>query len=203
MRFISITYRFFLSNLLLFLVLFQVSAGSANIWVGRAFFIWTSVFNLFVVSVFWAFMADLYTSSQGKRLFGFIAAAATAGGILGASVTATAVRSIGVPGLILIAAALLEVAVFSARRLSRSSPGLHTPAAPAGDEDGRESPIGGGVMAGLVNALRSPYLLGICLYMRCTQSSPHSCTSSRRQLSIAPSPTAPRARLSSRAWICW
>lgn len=164
MRFIGITYRFFMLNLLVFLTLFHLSTGGANIWVGRAFFIWASVFNLFVVSVFWAFMVDLFTSSQGKRLFGFIAAAATVGGILGASVTAAAVRSLGVPGLLLIAVALLEVGVFSARRLGRSSPGLHTPAAARGGA-GPESPIGGSAMAGLVNALRSPYLLGICAYM--------------------------------------
>ncbi len=165
MRFIGITYRFFMLNLLVFLTLFHLSTGGANIWVGRAFFIWASVFNLFVVSVFWAFMVDLFTSSQGKRLFGFIAAAATVGGILGASVTAAAVRSIGVPALLLIAVALLEVGVFSARRLGRLSPGLHAPAVQQESDAGPETPIGGSVMAGLVNALRSPYLLGICAYM--------------------------------------
>jgi AAA family ATP:ADP antiporter len=65
-RFISIAYRFFILNLLIFLVLFRISSGTANIWVGRAFFIWTSVFNLFVVSVFWAFMVDVFTSEQGS-----------------------------------------------------------------------------------------------------------------------------------------
>lgn len=164
MRFIAITYRFFMLNLLVFLVLFQTTTGSANIWTGRAFFIWTSVFNLFVVSVFWAFMVDLFTSGQAKRLFGFIAAAATVGGILGASVTAAAVRSIGVPALLLIAIGLLEVGVFSARRLGRLQPGLHTPAASMSGA-GPETPIGGSVMAGLTNALRSPYLLSICVYM--------------------------------------
>jgi len=165
LKFIGITYRFFILNLLAFLVLFSVSKDSANIWVGRAFFIWTSVFNLFVVSVFWAFMVDLFTTSQGKRLFGIIAAAATVGGILGAGVTATAVHRLGVPTLLLIAAALLEVGVFSARRLGRLTPGL--PAQPAGGdrEAGPETPIGGSVIAGLVNALRSPYLLSVCLYM--------------------------------------
>src|SRR3990167_7789399 len=72
MRFIGLTYRFFMLNLLVFLVLFRTSTGEANVWVGRAFFIWTSVFNLFVVSVFWAFMVDLFTSEQGKRLVGFL-----------------------------------------------------------------------------------------------------------------------------------
>src|SRR5262245_6211637 len=96
MRFIGITYRFFMLNLLVFLVLFRTSTGEANVWVGRAFFIWASVFNLFVVSVFWAFMVDLFTNEQSKRLFGFIAAAATVGGILGAGVTAGEGETMGV-----------------------------------------------------------------------------------------------------------
>ncbi|MCL6545211.1 MAG: MFS transporter [Bryobacteraceae bacterium] len=165
LKFIGMTYRFFMLNLLIFLVLFSVSKGSANIWVGRAFFIWTSVFNLFVVSVFWAFMVDLFTTSQGKRLFGIIAAAATVGGILGAGVTATAVQRLGVPTLLLIAAALLEVGVFSARRLARLSPGLPSRPSDANINANPETPIGGSVIAGLVNAIRSPYLLNVCLYM--------------------------------------
>src|SRR5262252_3707267 len=118
-RFISVAYRFFILNLLVFLVLFRMSSGTANVWVGRAFFIWTSVFNLFVVSVFWAFMVDIFTSEQGKRLFGFIAAAATLGGICGATITASAVKSVGVPSLLICAAVLIEVGVFAARRLGR------------------------------------------------------------------------------------
>lgn len=165
MKFIGITYRFFMLNLLIFLVLFSVSKGSANIWVGRAFFIWTSVFNLFVVSVFWAFMVDLFTTGESKRLFGIIAAAATVGGILGAGMTATTVQHLGVPTLLLIAAALLEVGVFSARRLSRMSAGAPQPAAGGSKSADPETPIGGSVIAGLVNAVRSPYLLNVCFYM--------------------------------------
>ena len=175
MRFIAITYRFFILNLLAFLVLLQFSTGEANVWVGRAFFIWTSVFNLFVVSVFWAFMVDLFTNEQGRRLFGFIAAAATVGGIAGSSVTATLVQSLGAPRLLLVSAVLLEVGVFAARRLGKLAPGLHTPAASRSGAEGRAAtetapalepaPIGGGVLAGLRNALQSPYLLNICLYM--------------------------------------
>ena len=65
-----------------------------NIWVGRLFFIWTSVFNLFVVSVFWALMVDVFDSEQGKRLFGFIAAGATLGGIAGSSITASLAKQV-------------------------------------------------------------------------------------------------------------
>jgi AAA family ATP:ADP antiporter len=170
-RFIAITYRFFILNLLVFFVLLRASSGEANVWVGRAFFIWTSVFNLFVVSVFWAFMVDLFTNEQGRRLFGFIAAAATVGGILGSSLTANLVASLGAPRLLLVSAALLELGVFASRRLARLAPAWHTPAgerAPGGTREpgaSEPAPIGGGVLAGLRNAIASPYLLNICLYM--------------------------------------
>jgi AAA family ATP:ADP antiporter len=173
-RFIGVTYRFFMLNLVIFLVLFRTMSGEANVWVGRAFFIWTSVFNLFVVSVFWAFMVDLFTNEQSKRLFGFIAAAATVGGILGAGVTASTVQSVGVPALLLLSAALLEVGVFASRRLGALTQTLDRPVARPGDERAGAStgtgaegqrPIGGGVLAGLTHALQSPYLLNICVYM--------------------------------------
>jgi AAA family ATP:ADP antiporter len=73
-RFISVAYRFFIANLVVFFLLLLTSEGEQNIWVGRIFFIWAAVFNLFVVSVFWAFMTDVFTRSQGLRLFGFISA---------------------------------------------------------------------------------------------------------------------------------
>jgi AAA family ATP:ADP antiporter len=174
-RFIGIVYHFFVLNLLIFLLLFRATAGSANIWVGRAFFIWISVFNLFVVSVFWSFMVDLFTSEQGKRLFGFIAAAATVGGMIGASLTASLIHALGVPPLLLVSAVLLEIGVFAAGRLGGLMSAFHTPAPrPDGAEeqsqtrgngDGSQTPIGGGVLAGLTHVLRSPYLLNICLYM--------------------------------------
>ncbi|WP_413648510.1 hypothetical protein [Pantoea sp. B65] len=82
-RFIKLTYRFFSFNLLLFLVALQFSSTGQNVWIGRVFFIWVSVFNLFVVSVFWSFVVDIFNSEQGKRLFGFLAAGATMGGIAG------------------------------------------------------------------------------------------------------------------------
>ncbi len=161
-RFISLTYRFFMLNLLVFLVLLRYTTGDANIWVGRAFFIWVSVFNLFVVSVFWQFMVDVFTSEQGKRLFGFLAGAATVGGILGSGLTAGTVQRVGAPALLLVSIALLEFGVFCSRRLGRVSGAMHARAAAAPRD---EQVIGGGVLAGLAHAIRSPYLLGICLYM--------------------------------------
>ncbi|WP_143199887.1 hypothetical protein [Bradyrhizobium sp. NAS80.1] len=71
-RFIPIVYHFFVANLALFwlLLIFDVE----RVIVARVFFVWVSVFNLFAVAVFWSFMADLFASEQGKRLFGFIGA---------------------------------------------------------------------------------------------------------------------------------
>ena len=97
-------------------------------------------------------------------MFGFIAGAATVGGILGGLLTASAVRTFGVSFLLLCATLLLELAVFSVRRLGRISQAMHT--RQARPTDGSEQrAIGGGVFAGLTNVLKSPYLLNICLYM--------------------------------------
>jgi len=62
-RFIPIAYRFFIANLLIFFILLLLVPKQNQVWVGRAFFVWTSVFNLFVVSVFWAFMVDVFSSN--------------------------------------------------------------------------------------------------------------------------------------------
>ena len=67
-RFIALAYRFFIANLLLFFLLLKVATPAQNIWVGRIFFIWTSVFNLFVVSIFWALM---WTFSMPSRESGY------------------------------------------------------------------------------------------------------------------------------------
>src|SRR5271154_7609224 len=75
--FIAISYRFFIANILLFAMALYITPPEKTIWIGRIFFIWTSVFNLFVVSIFWQMIVDIFTSEQGKRLFGFIAAGAT------------------------------------------------------------------------------------------------------------------------------
>src|SRR6266436_2495469 len=76
-QFIQIAYRFFIANLILFYFLMRTLSPAQNIWVGRAFFVWVSVFNLFVVTVFWAFMTDVFKPEQAKRLFGFISVGGT------------------------------------------------------------------------------------------------------------------------------
>ena len=175
-RFIPITYRFFAANIVLFAVALHFATAAQAVWIGRAFFIWVSVYNLFVVSVFWQMNVDLFSSEQGKRLFSCIAAGATAGAMIGSALTATLAEYVSPIVLLLGAAVLLEVAVFCVGRLSRLSPRLHhRPVAPGAQRNDQrndqrtaaqdEQPIGGGVIGGIANALRSPYLINVSLFM--------------------------------------
>jgi ATP:ADP antiporter, AAA family len=160
-RFIGFTYRFFIGNLLVFALLLNFASAEQNIWLGRVFFIWTSIFNLFVVSIFWALMVDVFDSEQSKRLFGFIAAGATLGGILGSSVTALLAKQVSPVYLLLISAALIELAVFGVRRLSKLSPVLRQQPLSLREE----APIGGTVFSGVTHALKSPYLINVSVYV--------------------------------------
>jgi AAA family ATP:ADP antiporter len=159
-RFIPITYRFFAVNILLFAIVLRFADAANSVWVGRAFFVWISIFNLFVVSVFWALVVDVFNAEQGKRLFGFIAAAATIGAICGSSITASLARHVPVELLLIGAALLLEVAVLAVRGLARLSVALH--ARP--DEHG-EQPIGGNLLAGITRPFKSAYLANISLFI--------------------------------------
>ena len=166
-RFISITYRFFIANLLVFYVLMRavnpLEGAAIDAWVGRAFFVWTSVFNLFVVSVFWCFMADFFQSEQAKRLFGFIAVGGTLGSIAGSGATAVLAARIGTPNLLLISAALLELAVLTVVKFpERGTGGGATAGAPA---PFATLTIGGSTWAGITHVVRSPYLLGISAFL--------------------------------------
>ncbi|MGE3616650.1 MAG: NTP/NDP exchange transporter [Gemmatimonadales bacterium] len=158
-QFIQIAYRFFLANILIFFGLFELMPEHWQVWVGRVFFVWTSVFNLFVVSVFWAFMVDVFRTDQAKRLFGFIGVGGTLGGIAGATVTATFAQRVGPTALFLVSAVLLELAVQCVRRLSANQERQ------AGRHGAASEVIGGQTLAGILHVARSPYLLAICLYM--------------------------------------
>jgi len=148
-------YYFFISNILLFYALFESDLTHA--WVARAFFIWVSVFNLFVVSVFWSLMTDIYSNGQSKRLFGFIAAGGTIGALTGPALTAVLVVSLGTSKMLLISAGFLMLAVYCIHRLAAV---VGTEKAGPVTED---EPIGGGIFTGIRRVIQSPYLLGICL----------------------------------------
>jgi AAA family ATP:ADP antiporter len=159
-QFISLSYRFFAVSILAFGAALYLMPQQ-TVWIGRFFFIWISVFNLFVVSIFWSMVVDIFSPEQGKRLFGFIAAGATVGAIFGSSVTASLAQKVQ-PALLMVGAALLlEVATFCVRRLSRLSASMSD----RPHREREEEPIGGGVMSGFVDAIRSPYLLNTAIFL--------------------------------------
>jgi AAA family ATP:ADP antiporter len=132
--------------------------------VARTFFVWISVFNLFAVSVFWSFMADLYRSEQGKRLFGFIAAGGSAGALLGPALTVWLAGPLGPVNLLIVAAVLLEAAVLCAMRLEAAAPRMpHT--GEVASPSKTQAPIGGNWLAGFALLVRSPHLAGIALWV--------------------------------------
>ena len=154
---IPFVYRFFLLNLLGFFAVLKL--GVEREWVGRAFFVWVSVYNLFVVSVFWSFMADLFASEQGRRLFGFIAGGGTVGMLVGPFLVQHLAEPLGATNLMLFTAVLLEVSAQCVRLLSRRALLVQPRAAAA------EAPVGGGVFDGLRLLFSSPLLLGLALQM--------------------------------------
>ncbi|MCC6653052.1 MAG: MFS transporter [Candidatus Eisenbacteria bacterium] len=167
-KFIALTYHIFVANLFVFYLLMRLS-GSAEgstfeLWMGRSFYVWTSVFNFFVISIFWSFMADAFTSDQAKRLFGFIGVGGTLGSITGSAFTAAMASTIGTQNLLLVSALLLEIAVLVVMWFPRRAVGPTPPeaGAPAHDNDIR---IGGSAWGGLTRLLQSPYLLAIAVFL--------------------------------------
>lgn len=150
------SYGFFVVNILLFFVLMR--AEVAPTWVARAFFVWVSVFNLFVISLFWSVMNDVFSQQQSLRLFGLIAAGGSLGAIAGPGLTALLVDRLGPVNLLPLSAALLAGAVLCSLRVMRGA-GAAPTFRPARGSDG------GGVWAGASHVLRSRYLLGICLFI--------------------------------------
>ncbi|GJL69795.1 MAG: MFS transporter [Nitrospirales bacterium] len=163
-KFLPFAYLFFIFNLLVFYALFQSSMEQQ--YIARAFFIWVSVFNLFVVSVFWSFMTDLYSSEQSKRLFGFIAAGGSMGALIGPLLTISLVDHVGVTHLLLLAALMLGCAIYCIRRLNLWSQALNSASVPFSAVNTttlQHEKIEGGVWAGVQSVAKSRYLLGICL----------------------------------------
>ena len=171
-RAVPAVYRFFLLNLVAFWALFRL--GVSPVAVARSFYVWLSVFNLLVVSVFWSFMADLFSAEQGKRLFGFVAAGGSLGAILGSATAGLLVGPIGIAGIVALSAALLELSARCAVALARwAHRRPDAPDAPEGSPAAAiavatrhdERPVGGTVLSGVTAVIRSPYLLALAAQM--------------------------------------
>jgi AAA family ATP:ADP antiporter len=154
---LPVTYGFFASNLLVYYLLFK--AIPESFWVAASFFVWLSVFNMFVVSVFWSFMADVFRDEEAKRLFGPITAGGGAGAIVGPSLMQLLVPWIGVDAVVFLAMLLLLGTLPCIHALARWAERRHGHfVLPPEDPEAR---IGGRMMAGMQLVARSPYLLGI------------------------------------------
>jgi ATP:ADP antiporter, AAA family len=169
MAFITATHAVFVVNLLVFWALLVFAPESVGERSGQVFYVWMSVFNLFITMVFWALMADRFSLEQSKRLFGVIAAGGTLGAIFGSWLASQLAERLGTPALLLIAVASLVAATLAAGAVTRLQPERETarqaadPEAPPAVDD--RSVIGGSAWGGLRAVLRSPYLLGISAYV--------------------------------------
>lgn len=177
-QFVSRTYRFAMVNLVVFFVLMKTVPDTATVWVGRVFFVWVAVFNLFVVSVFWSFMTDIFREGQSRRLFGLVSAGGGLGAIAGSAITGFTATSVGPVNLLWFSIVLIECAVYCVKRLdnlavpsapsSQPSPAAAT-ASPSHPDPASASAsvgiIGGSAWDGIKRLAGSRYLLGISAFM--------------------------------------
>ncbi len=159
--FLPWVYLFFTANIAIFWVLFvqAVDGGHSTIWLGRAYFIWVGVFNLFIVSVFWSFMADIYTREQGRRLFGLISAGGSIGALLGGIGTSVIVITIGTHNLLPIAGVLLLLSVVCITQLRKWVISEHQNE--IDQTAASDKPLGGKTFAGITHMLSSKYFASI------------------------------------------
>ena len=160
-RFVPIVYLFFILGMFAFIPLFRMQDVIGARLLGSAFFVWVSVFNLFVVAVFWSFMADLFDAAQAYRLFPVIALGGTLGAVAGPVMTKALNAVFGVSALLIVSAALLGVAIVCALALSRWA--QRNPV--AGDEKRGQRIIGGSFLAGAIETLKSPLMRRLAVLM--------------------------------------
>lgn len=159
--FIPLANRFFALNLILFFLALELLPLEARPWIDRVFYVWASVFALFVVTVFWGFVVDLFRDHQGKRVFGFIAVGSSLGGILGSLFTSEVADLVPTFVLLLVAVVPLEIAAWLAWLLHRrSGDAAQTALRPEGP--GR---VPGTAWSGIRVVFRSPYLRAIAGYI--------------------------------------
>lgn len=157
--FIPLVYGFLILNILAFWGLLTAGAYAAQTAI--VFFVWITVFSVFAVSVFWSFMADLFSADQAKRLYPVIAAGGSLGGFAGSATVTGLAKVIGPANLLGVAAVLLALALACAMALERQ-PVAREPSQKA---TGQGAAVGGGWLAGVATILKSPYIGGIALWV--------------------------------------
>lgn len=159
-KFVPWANRFFIACLVGFWASLVFLPEAARPWIDRAFYVWTSVFALFVVTVFWGLVADCFDSDQGKRLFGFIAVGSSLGGMVGSSVTALLAAHVPVFSLLLLSCVPLEAGSWCAGILHRRFATGNVRA--AGES---EKPLAGDAWSGMKAVFSNRFLLGIATFI--------------------------------------
>jgi AAA family ATP:ADP antiporter len=157
-KFLPIAYRFAIANLFIFFLLLRIVPSEWQWLLARSFFVWVSVFNLFATTLFWAFMTDIFTAEQAKRLFGFIAVGGSLGAILGPLVPTFLVNRFSTGVFCLMSAAMFEIAAQCVRFFPsefREEPQAAT----------AEKPVGGSIWDSVTHICRSPYLFALAVFI--------------------------------------
>jgi AAA family ATP:ADP antiporter len=150
----------------LFFFALERTTGETAARVAQAFYVWISVFNLLAISTAWSVVADTFTVEQSRRLFARISIGATAGAMSGSAITKYLVEHIGPNNLLLVSAALLEVAVLLGVALGWIASRRSTTAVDAGATGAKaDDRIGGSVLDGVRSLIGSRYLILIALYI--------------------------------------
>jgi ATP:ADP antiporter, AAA family len=158
--FLPFTYAFV--GLVLTGVGFAMEGETIDLGIGQFFYVFISVLNLFLISMFWSFLLELFDSGQTKRLFGIIAAGGTAGALAGPFIADMSVERIGNDGVLFLGGGLFFAAIVAQRVLLK----IWRENAPSDTaSQSNDKPIGGNPFAGFALVLRSPYLLGIALFI--------------------------------------
>lgn len=161
--FVAVAFHAFAASMVVFFVL--VESGWSPVTVGRVFYVWSAVFNLFVVSVFWSLLADLLGPRTARRLYAPIAAGGTIGTLIGPLLTGALVGTIGVGGTLVMSAMTLELAVLGVMAIRRTAVALPRVQEPALETD---EPLRGGPFTGIARVVKSPYLVATVCYVMCT-----------------------------------
>lgn len=169
--FLPMVYRSAIACLVVVYLVLPLAEGVARVWLARAYFLWLGVFSLFAVSVFWAFMSDLWTRDQGKKLFGVIGAGGTLGQLAGSWFTGASASTLAPQTLVLVSCVLLELAVWCVQALGQQADeaapheGEAQAPAKAAAGEGPDPAAGSPLWEGIALLRRSPYLLAICAYL--------------------------------------
>ena len=158
--FVPLANRFFIACLIGFWLCLILLPEAARPWIDRVFYVWTSVFALFVVTVFWGLLADCFDNAQAKRMFGFIAVGSSIGGMAGSSLTAGLAEAVPTFSLLLIACVPLEAASWCALTLHRR---FGTGNILIKGESARAVP--GNAWTGMKAVFASRYLMGIASFV--------------------------------------